>query len=224
MLTVLVQSMALASVGIFSPGSITIVILLLMSDRGWRNGLAYMLGYLSMYALIGVGVLLLGVRNSAENTATEQSLTTSIILIVVGLLLLALTARNWRKPPATNDGQTSRFSKIIDSITPPKAFAFAATVAIINFKNLAIFLSAVSVLLLSNLLLPTKLTMLIPLVLIFCTSVITPVVIYLAFPDRASDYLMRIKQTIERYRRPLGLIVPSILGILIVMRGISGLS
>ena len=94
--------------------------------------------------------------------------------------------------------------------------------AIINFKNLAIFLTAVSVLLLSNLPLPTQLTILIPLVLIFCTSVITPVAIYLAFPQHAHNYLGRIKQTIDRYSRPLGIAVTLILGLLFLTRALSG--
>lgn len=222
MLTVLLQSLALASVGIISPGSITIVILLLMSSRGWHNGLAYMFGYVSMYSLIGVLVLVLGVQRSADNAPSEQTLTTSIFLIALGLLLLALTIRNWRKPAAEKSDQPSRFSKIIDSITPLKAFGFAATIAVINLKNLAIFLSAVSVLLLSNLLLPTKLTILVPLVLTFCTSVIAPVIIYVAFPKRANEYLTRIKQTIDNYSRPLGLVMPLILGILLLYRGIFG--
>ena len=220
MISILLQSLAVASVGILSPGSITIVILLLMSDKGWRNGLAYMSGYITMYALMGAILLTVGV-NFAENSSDEPSLTGSIILITLGVLLLGLTIRNWRKPSSDND-PSSRFTTIIDRITPLKAFAFAATVAIINFKNLAIFLTAVSVLLLSTLPLPTQLTMLIPLVLIFCTSVIAPVVIYLAFPQHAHDYLNRIKETIDRYSRPLGIAVTLMLGLLFLTRALSG--
>lgn len=221
MLPVLLQSLALASVGIISPGSITVVILLLMSDRGWHTGLSYVLGYLSMYSLIGVGVLTLGVR-FAENSSNEQSLTTSIVLCVLGVLLLAVTVRNWRKP-ATVSNEPSRFIKLLDSITPVKAFALASAVAVINFKNLAIFLSALSVLLLSDLGLSTNLFLLIPVVLVFCTSVIVPVIIYVALPGRANVYLTHIKQAIDTYRRPLGLAVTLILGSLFLFRGISGL-
>ena len=221
MLSVLLQSLALASVGILSPGSITIVILLLMSDKGWRNGVAYMLGYISMYLLIGTSVLVVGVE-SAQGGSTDQSLTTSIVLLCLSLLLLALTVRNWRKPPAKGK-EPSRFAKIIDGITPIKSFAFAAAIAVINFKNLAIFLSAVSVLLLSDLLLTTKLTILVPLVLIFCLSVIIPVAIYLLFPARANEFLSRIKLTIERYSRPIGIALTLIIGILFLYRGVSGI-
>lgn len=41
-----------------SVGSIAIVILLLLSDRGWHNGLGYMLGYVGSYTLTEVSVVL----------------------------------------------------------------------------------------------------------------------------------------------------------------------
>ncbi len=224
MLSVLFQSLAVAALGIISPGSITAVTLLLMSDRGWRNGVSFLMGYIVMYATIGTGVLVLGV-NSIEGNDSPQSVTTSIVLMALGLLLLLVGARNWRNKPGENpeNGRSSRFIKLLDSATPIKSFAFAATVAVINLKNLTIFLSAVSVLLLSNLLLTTKLTMLIPLILVFCTSVIIPVVIYFAFPDQANQYLTHIKNTIDRYSRPLGIALSIILGVLLFYRGISGL-
>ncbi len=52
MLTVIIQSLILASSRLLSVGSITLVILLLISDRGWRNGLGYALGYTSAYTAI----------------------------------------------------------------------------------------------------------------------------------------------------------------------------
>ena len=80
MLTVLLQALAVAALGLIAPGSITVVILLLMSDRGWRNGLSFALGYIVMYSLIGSGVLVLGV-NKTVNSSDEQSMTTSILLL-----------------------------------------------------------------------------------------------------------------------------------------------
>ncbi|MGB7339104.1 MAG: hypothetical protein WBC91_09455 [Phototrophicaceae bacterium] len=75
MLTILVQSLALASGGIVSVGSITIVILLLISERGWRNGLGYMLGYVGAYALIGIAAVIL----SDTYTSTSPEIATTVI-------------------------------------------------------------------------------------------------------------------------------------------------
>lgn len=221
MMTVFVQSLALASVGIISPGSITIVILLLMSGKGWRNGMGYALGYIGMYSAIGVTAIVLGL-GSAENINNEQSLTTSIVLLVLGTLLLLIGLRSWHTPP-TEKREETRFSTILNTVTLPRSFGLGAVVAILNVKNLAIFLTSLSILLASTLPIPTQLLMFIPLILIFCISVIAPVLIYIAFPARADEYLTRIKQTIDRYSRPIGIVIPILIGILLLSRGIRGL-
>ena len=221
MLTVLIQSLVLASAGLLSVGSITIVILLLISDRGWRNGLAYATGYVSAYMLIGVSVVWVG-YTVAENSSGERGNFSSILFIILGLLLLWLTQRNWRKPPSENN-ESPRIFAIIDKISPPKAFGFGALVTVINFKNLAIFLSAVSVPLLSNLPLPAKMIIALLDALVFCTAVIIPVLIYVAFPEQANERLNWIKQTLERHGRPIGIVAPLLFGVIFLIRGITGL-
>ncbi|WP_420630306.1 GAP family protein [Candidatus Leptofilum sp.] len=223
MLTVLIQSLVLAAGGMLSVGSITIVILLLLSDRGWQNGLAYVLGYVGAYSLIGTVVVWVGF-SVAENGSSESGNVSSILLIIMGLLLLWLTQRNWRKPPPENkNSESPRLFALVDKMTPPKAFGFGALVTVINFKNLAIFLSAVSVPLLSNLSLPAKIMVALLDALVFCTAVIVPVLIYVAFPKQANERLNWIKQTLERYGRPIGIGVPLLFGLIFLIRGITGL-
>lgn len=221
MLPVLVQALVLASTGLLSVGSITLVILLLISDRGWHNGLAYALGYFSAYTVIGVVAVVAGYR-VAENNTGERSVFLPILLMVLGTLLLVLSLRNWRKPVSTNQ-EEPRFFAIVDKITPPRAFAFGATVTVLNFKNLALFLTALSVVILSNLLLPEKITITLLVVLVFCLSVIIPVLIYLAFPRRAKDLLNGIKQTLEKHSRPIGIWAPLVFGLLFFIRGLTSL-
>jgi threonine/homoserine/homoserine lactone efflux protein len=210
----------LASGGILSVGSITIVILLLISDQGWRNGLAYMLGYVGSYTLIGVSVVWMG-YTVAEINSREAGNFLPLLFITLGLLLLWLAQRNWRKPPSENN-KSPRLLTILDKITPPKAFAFGALVTILNFKNLAIFLSAVSIPLVSDLPLPSKIIIVLLDVLIFCAAVIMPVLIYILFPNQADKILSRIKQALETYSRPITIWVPLFFGLIFLIRGITG--
>ena len=221
LLPVLLQALVLASSGLLSVGSITLVILLLLSDRGWRNGLGYALGYTSAYTLIGVSVVVLGYRAAESNTG-KPALFPTILLMVLGALLLWLGLRNWRKPVSENQGEP-RFFSIVDKITPPKAFGFGAMVSVINFKNLALFLTALSVVVLSNLLITEKIFITLLVVLVFCQSVIIPVIIYLAFPYRAKDLLNSIKQFLNRHGRAIGIWAPLIFGLLLLLKGITQL-
>ncbi|MBP8108692.1 MAG: GAP family protein [Caldilineaceae bacterium] len=224
MLTTALQSILLASGGLFSVGSITIVILLLLSDQGWRTGVAYVVGYTGMYTLIGVGVVLVG-ANVAQNGSGESGNFSSILVMVLGGVLIWLGLRNWRKPvPAADEPvQPPRLFAMLDGITPLKALGFGALVSVVNFKNLAIFLSAISVLLTSDLSTVSKL-LIVPFdVLAFCLAVILPVLIYISFPAQANDRLNRFKRSLETHSRAIGIWAPLAFGLIFILRGASGL-
>lgn len=221
MFPVLVQSLLLASSGLLSVGSITLVILLLLSDRGWRNGLGYALGYFNAYSLIGISVVFLGYK-TAEKSSDEPSIVLPIILIILGTLLIWLAIRNWRKP-VSDKKEEPRFFSIVDNITPPKAFGFGALVSVINFKNLALFLTASSVVVLSDLPVAEKITIILMVAFVFCLSVIIPVAIYLIFPHRAKELLDGIKNFLNRNSRAIGIYAPLLFGLIILLKGISDL-
>lgn len=221
MLPVLIQSLLLASGGILSAGSITIVILLLISDRGWQNGLAYVLGYVGAYSLIGVAAVLIG-TNTRQAESSSGGTVSSLLFILFSALLFWVALRNWRKRHAEQN-EPPRIFAMLDSITPPRALAFGAAISVINFKNLAIFLSAISIVVLSDLLRSAKIGITLLVVLVFCSSVIAPVLIYLLFPQSANQRLNRIKQTLEKYSRPIGIWVPLLFAIIFLFRGVSGL-
>ncbi len=222
MITTLLQALAVAALGIPAPISITLVILFLMSSPGWRNGQLFALGYTISYAIIGTLVLLFG-GNSVELLRTEPTTTRAYVLIALSVVLMAIAIRNlYQQQTATDDSASqSRFSSLIGPITPAKSFAIAAAVSVINVKNLALFLSAVSVLLLGKMPLPNKLLMLPLVVLTFSMSVIIPVAIYRLYPDKAETYLTWINTTISRYSRPIGIALTFLLSIFFVYRGLA---
>ena len=221
MLPVLIQALVLASAGLLSVGSITLVILLLLSDRGWHNGLGYALGYTSAYTIIGISAVVFGYR-ATGNTAGRQGLFLPILLIVLGTLLLWLALRNWRKPVSENQ-EEPRFFSVVDKITPLKAFGFGALISVVNFKNLGLFLTALSVVFVSDLFITEKIFITLLVVFVFCLSVIIPVVIYLAFPKRAKDLLNSIRQFLNRHSRPIGIWAPFVFGLLLLIKGITDL-
>lgn len=218
MWTVAIQSLVLASSGLLSFGSMTIVILLLLSDRGWSNGLASALGYTGAYMAIGLSVVVTGTQTTA-NGVGQPGLWLPILLILLGLFLLWLSRRNWRTPASTS-AERPRFFSLIDSITLPKAFGIGALVTVVNVKNLALFLSALSVVVLSDLSLDQKILVTVPVVLVFCLAVSIPVTIYLAFPHRSGELLVRLKTALEQHSRPLGIWAPLLFGTIFLTRGL----
>lgn len=221
MFPILAQSLLLAASGLLSVGSITLVILLLLSDRGWRSGLGYALGYFTAYSVIGTVVVALGYRADG-NSDSEPGLFFPIVLLVLGALLLWLSHRNWRKPPADTQ-EPPRFFRIVDNITPLKAFGFGALVTVMNVKNLALYMTAVSVPLLSPLPFTQKLAITLADAVVFCLSVLIPVLIYVAMPRRARETLLAFRAMLERNGRAIGIWLPLIFGCIFIVKGASSL-
>ncbi len=96
-------------------------------------------------------------------------------------------------------------------------------ISVINFKNLALFLTALSVVILSDLSITEKIVITLLVVLVFCLSVIVPVVIYISFPKRAKDLLNSIRQFLNRHSRAIGIWAPLIFGLLLLIKGITEL-
>ncbi len=219
MLSLLVQTLIFASSGLLSIGSITLVILLLISDRGWRNGLAYALGYTGAYCVIGISAVSFGYR-MVQNSGSEPPLGVSIFLLFLGLLLFGIAFRNKRKPTVENPAPP-RFFSFVNSLSPLKSLGFGSAVSLINFKNLALYLTALSGVILSDLLLQQKIIIALAAAIIFCLSVIIPVSIYLLFPKRAGILLNILKNAIQKHSHVIGIWAPVIFGLIFIFKGIS---
>lgn len=222
MFPVLLESLVLAAAGLLSVGSITIVILLLMSERGWRCGLGYMAGYLCAYTVIGAAAVLVGYQaNGSSSSAAE--IASSVVLLLLAALLLWMAQRNWRRRRTPSEDRPRLFT-LVDRMTPVKALALGAAVTVVNVKNLAIFLSAVSVVIVSGLAVSTKLLIAVLDAVVFSAAVVIPVLIYLSWPARARERLGKIQQALQERRRPIGIWVPAFFGTLFLVQGLRGLS
>jgi len=219
--SVVIESLLLASSGLLSFGSITIVILLLTSDRGWTNGLGYTLGYYTSYTIIGILVVLLGYQSSTNVQSGSSNILPVILLFLSGLLFF-IAFRSWRKPPTT-EKKENRFFAIVNGIRPIKAFGFGALVTVINFKNLALFLAAQSVVVLSDLSLMEKLLASVLVAMVFSLSVIIPVILYIIFPNSGKELLSGLKDTIDQHSRIISIWVPILFGLIFALKGVNDL-
>jgi len=165
-----------------------------------------MLGYYISYSMIGVAVILAGYQFGGDSIQ-GQGIALSIIMFVLGALLLYLAFKNWRKPINESNSRPKLFS-IIDQITPAKALGFGALVTVINFKNMALFISALSVVIFSNLQVNEKIIVTLSVAFVFCLQ-------------RANKVLSGIKQTLETHSRPIGIWLPLIFGCTFLIRGVT---
>ncbi len=125
-----------------SPIPIIAVILMLFSDRAKTNGPAFLLGW-----VLGLGVVVAAAYAIADasNVATDSSASdgSSTVQVVLGVVLLVLALRNWRKRPAPGvEAPMPKWMATIDAFTPFKALGLAVLLSAVNPKNLILSVGA----------------------------------------------------------------------------------
>lgn len=223
MWTVLWQALVLALGGLFSIGSILIVILFLSSRRGLLKALAYIFGYSGGYALIGVLVIAVGHQFCmGDGSAGGRSWISGFIFILLGAILLFFAQRRLRNPSPAN-AAPPKWLASIDTMSPRKALGFGAMVVALNFKNMAIYLSAIAVILTSRLSLLESLASVFAIVSVFCAAVYLPILLYVVFASRASGWLQSMRLWLEQNNRTFSIALMLIFGIIFLSKGVFSL-
>ena len=125
-----------------SPVPIIAVILMLFSNRAKTNGPAFLLGW-----VLGLGVVVAVAYSIADasNVATDSSASdgSSTVQVVLGVVLLVLALRNWRKRPGPGEeAAMPKWMATIDAFTPIKALGLAVLLSAVNPKNLILSIGA----------------------------------------------------------------------------------
>jgi hypothetical protein len=119
-----------------SPVPIIAVILMLFSQRARVNGPAFLLGWVAALAAVSTVVYVLA-HDGNVATSTTAADSVSWGKIALGVLLLALARRNWRKRPAAGtEPEMPKWMEQVDTLSPGKALGLGVLLAGVNPKNL----------------------------------------------------------------------------------------
>ena len=125
-----------------SPVPIIAVILMLFSERAKTNGPAFLLGW-----VVGLGVVVavayaIADANDVGTTSSGQD-GSSTVQVVLGVVLLMLALRNWRKRPGPGEAAAMpKWMATIDAFSPVKALGLAVVLSAVNPKNLILAVGA----------------------------------------------------------------------------------
>jgi hypothetical protein len=119
-----------------SPVPIIAVILMLFSNRAKVNGPAFLAGWVLSLAVVSTVIYVIAHDGSVATSTTADD-SVSWGKIVLGVALLALARRNWRKRPAPGaEPEMPKWLATVQSLSPVKAFGLAVVLAAVNPKNL----------------------------------------------------------------------------------------
>lgn len=200
-------------------------VVMMSADGGTGKAWAFTTGY--FLALLAVTLILVAIGQQVEDSHDEASKSTSesVVQILLGIVLLWLSYRNFRKRDAASTADSGPgWLKTVDKVSLPAAFGLGLTAGAVNPKNLAIIPGAAITIIAA----PLSTTGVIAASLIFALvgtcGVAIPLVIPLFAGDRKAEVLASLREWLTRNTAVMMMVLLFILGWILIGRGISGLT
>jgi threonine/homoserine/homoserine lactone efflux protein len=207
-----------------SVAPIIAVILMLFSQRARVNGPLFLLGW--VIALAAVSIIAYEVadqNNAATNTTTSDTISWGHI--VLGVLLLLLAVRNWRKRPAPGvEPSMPKWMAGVDNVGPGKAFGLGLLLDGVNPKNLILTIAAATGLAQLDPSTSDAVVALIVFVVIGSLTIAGPVVYYLFGGEHAKAVLEELKEWLRIHNVAVMAVLFLVLGVDLIAKGIPPLT
>ncbi len=222
MTSVLLEALGVASGGVLSVGSVLMVLVVLASAGGLKKAFAYYCGLLGGYVLIGWLVTGISARVRDSASRGEPSQVGAWVMLVLGSVLLLFGTRTLLRRPKTPEAPPKIFT-MLDGMSALRLVGFGAMISVINVKNLAIYLSAVSIVVEGELPTPESMLVIVAAAFVFCLVVLVPIGLFAISAERARPVLARFRTLLETHRRVLSLVAMFGFGSVFVGRGVLGI-
>lgn len=215
------QSLPVAVGVLVSPLPIVAVVLMLVSRRARANALAFVAGW--FLAVLAVVVAVALVAGSAAPDDDGPAAWTGWLKIVLGVLLLFVSVRQWRgRPRGDDEPPAPGWMSAIEGFTPVRSVGLAALLGVVNPKNLLLVVSGGTAIAAAA---PpdTSTTVVAALVfaLVASAGVVTPVVIYFSLGDRAAVVLDELRAWMVHNNAVIMAVLLLVLGAKMLGDGIS---
>jgi threonine/homoserine/homoserine lactone efflux protein len=213
-----------SAVGVaLSPVPIIAVILMLSTPRARGNGPAFALGWIA--GLVIVSVIVLIVAAGSKNPGSTSSDVVNWIKVVLGVLFLAMAARQWTsRPKKGQEPAMPKWMQAIDGFTPAKSLVLGGALSGANPKNLALTLAAAASIAQAGLSGGQSTIAVAVFVVIGSLTVAGPVLFFLIAAQAAARPLEAIKEFMPDHNAVIMMVVLLILGAKLVGNGITGLA
>ncbi len=212
------QLIPIALFGAASPLPITVVVTLLMSERGVAKAIAFGGGLIGVLAVIGVFTL--SRSSDSDASSSTQSTVVGTIIAALGVLLVLMAVKLIVNAPDP-DAPPPKFMTSLTTISAGRAAGFGAILALINFKQLGIFIGGVAEIVEAEVSGTQQWIALIVLLVVLQLGVIAPIVVYVVARDWATRQLVRFQEWLARHNRAIGIVLGLVIGILFIVEGVS---
>ena len=203
-----------------SPLPVTLV-LVLLTPTSVRAGVAFLAGWLAGLAS-GVVVFLL-LSDALEHLLGGGSRIGSWIRLVVGVVALGLAVSQWRSGSREEQGELPSWMSAVSSFSLPRAAGLGFVFATVKPKNLLLCAAAGAAVAAAELAAWSAAIAAGVFVIAASVTVATPVVAYVAVPERAAGPVEAMKAWLGRYNTAVIVTLLTAIGAILVIQGFSGL-
>ena len=220
---VLAEILPLAIGVALSPLPIVAVILMLFSKNPRGTSLGFLAGWI--VGVVVVATVVVFVANPAQQaTGGESSPLAAVFRVLLGVVLLVLAYRDWKKRPQPGEEVAMpKWMQGIDSVTPGKAVGLGVLLAGVNPKNLTLTVAAGVAIAAAGLSTPQTVVALLVYIVVACVTVAAPVILALALGEKATPTLNNWKAWLTHNNATVMMVLCLIFGIVLLSKGLGAL-
>ncbi|MEU4420725.1 GAP family protein [Actinoplanes sp. NPDC024001] len=217
------QTLPLAVGVALSPVPIIAVVLMLTTPRARVNGPAFVLGWLLGLGVVGALVLALAGPSAEEDTGGPATWV-SWLKLLLGVLLLAVAARQFRgRPRAGEQAPMPGWMSAVDQFGAGKSLGMAALLSGVNPKNLLLAVAGAATIAQTGIPGGQQALAYAVFAVIGSLGVAVPVVIYLALGKRSEDLLTRLKNWMSAHNAVIMSVLCLVIGAKLIGDAITAL-
>jgi hypothetical protein len=201
-----------------------IVLLLLNGDRGLLKASLFVTGAVAVRLVQGVIFgMVFGPAAEAESAA-GLALIGPTLLTVLGILLLVMGVKKWRKESTDEDGnEPPKWMDTLTDMTPLRALGTGALLMVLSVKQWAFTLTAIGLLQEARLGVAAGVSVYLLYTLV-SQLLALPAVLAIAFaPEKSTAPLNAALSWLQRHNRVIMVVVSLVFGVYFLYKGISGL-
>jgi threonine/homoserine/homoserine lactone efflux protein len=207
-----------------SPVPIIAVVLMLGTPRARVNGPAFLLGWVLGLAVVGT-IVLVAASGAGATEGDEPATWVAILKLVLGVLLLLVAVRQWRRRPRGGEETAMpKWMRTIDRFTPGRSVAIAAVLSGVNPKNLLLTVGAAAAIAQTGAEAGEQAVALAVFIVVGTIGPGAPVAIYFALGARAERMLDELKLWMAAHSAAIMAVLCLVIGAKLIGDGISGLA
>jgi Sap, sulfolipid-1-addressing protein len=216
------ESIVFAVVIAISPIPIVAVILMLLSKKAGANSVAFAGGWVvGVVGALAVVILASGAIGTGTDDAPSHG--TSTVKLVLGILVLVLALRNWRKrPPPGEIAPLPKWLRAIGGITPVKSAGLGVVLAAVNPKNLLLLVGGGLAIAGAPATPGGKTVAAAVFAVLAVSSVVAPVVIYRVRGARLDPVLQSLNRWLQANNATVMAVMLLVIGVVLVGKGVGG--